>query len=142
MTGSRVTLVCGPPAAGKTSWACSRAGPGDQVIDLDEICRSLGSRSTHDHPRHIKRMAERVRQSLEDHASDHPGQTFVIRTLPRATDRAAAAERLGARVVVLATPADEAIGRARADGRPEWTEQAIRQWWENYEPSPLDTPTT
>jgi hypothetical protein len=48
------------------------------------------------------------------------------------------AKRLGADVVVLAVPAEEAIERARADGRPDWTEQAIRDWWERYEPSPAD----
>lgn len=141
MTG-RITLVCGPPAAGKTSWAESRAGPGDQVIDLDEICRSLGSRSTHDHPQHIKRMAKQLRRSLEDQAAGGDGQTFVVRSLPNPADREAVARRLGARVVMLAVPADEAIDRARADGRPEWTDQAIRDWWDRYEPSPADeTPT-
>ncbi|MEV0830889.1 MULTISPECIES: AAA family ATPase [Streptosporangiaceae] len=134
----RVTLVCGPPAAGKSTWAEARAGPGDQIVDLDAICRSLGSRSSHDHPRHIKRMAERVRRSLEEQVVDGDGERFVIRCLPSAADREAAAERLGARVVVLAVPADEAIGRAHADGRPDWTEAAIRDWWGRYEPSPVD----
>lgn len=136
----RVTLVCGPPAAGKSTWAEARAGTGDRVIDLDVICRSLGSRSSHDHPRHIKRMAERVRRSLEERAAETDGETYVIRCLPDPAARAATAERLGARVVVLAVPADEAIGRARADGRPEWTGQAIRDWWDRYEPSPVDDP--
>ncbi len=135
-----VTLVCGPPAAGKTTWAEARAGPGDQIIDLDAICRSLGSRSSHDHPRHIKRMAERVRRSLEDRADETDGETFVIRCLPNPVDREAVAKRLGARVVMLAVPADEVVGRAEVDGRPEWTSQAIRDWWDRYEPSPIDEP--
>jgi hypothetical protein len=108
------------------------------VIDLDEICRSLGSHG-HDHPWHVKRMAERIRDDLEAKAAEHPGRTFVVRSLPNASDRAAVAERLGAEVVVLAVPADEAVDRAHSDGRPSWTEQAIRDWWGHYEPSPLDT---
>lgn len=135
-----VTLVCGPPVAGKTTWAEARAGPGARVIDLDAICRSLGSRSSHDHPRHIKRMAEQIRRSLEDRAAGGEGETFVIRCLPNPADREAAAKRLGARVVVLAVPEDEALARAVADGRPEWTSQAIRDWWDRYEPSPVDEP--
>lgn len=98
----------------------------------------MGSRG-HDHPWHVKRMAERVRDALESQAADHPGRTFVVRSLPNPADRRAVAERLGADVVVLAVPAEEAIGRARADDRPEWTEQAIRDWWGHYESSPLDT---
>ena len=115
--------------------------PGDQVIDLDELCRTLGSRG-HDHPWHIKRMAERVREELETKAPEYAGRTFVIRSLPNAADRAAVAERLGADVIVLAVPAEEAIQRARDDGRPEWTERAIHDWWRHYEPSPLDTELT
>lgn len=115
-----------------------RAHSGDQVIDLDEICRSLGSRG-HDHPWHVKRMAERVRDALEARVVDHPGRTFVVRSLPNPADRQAVAERLGADVVVLAVPAEQAIERARADSRPEWTERAIHDWWSHYGPSPLDT---
>ncbi len=137
-----VTLVCGPPAAGKTTWVRARAGPGDQVIDLDEICRRLGSRSTHDHPRHVVRLARSMRESLERKAASMPGRTWAIRSLPRAEDRAAVAERLGADVVMLATPADEAVERARVDGRPGWTPQVIRDWWDAYTPHPGDLPAT
>ena len=54
-------------------------------------------------------------------------------------DRQAVAERLDARVVMLAVDPEQAIARAREDGRPAWTEQAIRDWWERYRPSPVDT---
>lgn len=133
-----VVLVCGPPASGKSTWVKRQASNGDRVIDFDQLCRSLGSRSHHDHPRHVREMAKAVRRSIEDKASEHPGRTWVIRSLPKASDRAAVAERLGARVVMLATPADEALERARYDNRPRWTESAIRDWWQAYEPLPAD----
>lgn len=79
-----------------------------------------------------------MRRSLEDQAKHHPGRTFVIRSLADPADRSAVAERLGARVVVFAVPAEQALERARADGRPNWTEQAIRSWWSRYRPSPMD----
>lgn len=81
-----------------------------------------------------------MRRSLEDQAKTHPGRTFVIRSLADPADRVAVAERLGARVVMLAVPAEEALERARADDRPEWTERAIQSWWERYRPAPIDEP--
>lgn len=133
-----VVLVCGPPASGKSTWVRQQTAPGDRVVDFDQLCRSLGSKARHDHPRPVRQMAKALRRSIEDKALEYPGRTWVIRSLPRASDRASVAERLGARVVMLATPADEALERARKDNRPEWTESAIRDWWQAYEPLPVD----
>lgn len=133
-----VILVCGPPVAGKSTWVRRQAQPGDRVVDFDQLCRTLGSSSRHNHPDHVRALAKSMRRSLEDTAKDHPGRTFVIRSLADPSDRVAVAERLGARVVMLATPADEAVARAHADERPEWTERAIRSWWDRYQPSPID----
>jgi energy-coupling factor transporter ATP-binding protein EcfA2 len=133
-----VVLVCGPPAAGKSTWVKAQAGPADRIIDLDQLCRSLGSRARYDHPQRVRQLAKAMRRSLEDKAAEHPGRTWVIRSLPKAEDRAAVAERLNARVVMHAVPADEAIARARGDQRPPWTEEVIRGWWDNYQPSPVD----
>lgn len=136
-----VVLVCGPPAAGKSTWVKQNARPGDRVIDFDEICRTLGSRSRFDHPPHVRAVAKSMRRSLEERAVEHPGRTWVIRSLADRDDREAVAERLGARVVVLATPVDRAAARAAADERPGWTGRAIRSWWDRYQPSPVDETT-
>jgi 5-methylcytosine-specific restriction protein A len=40
--GCRVILICGPPAAGKTTYVEIHAGPVDIVIDLDRIAREHG----------------------------------------------------------------------------------------------------
>jgi 5-methylcytosine-specific restriction protein A len=37
-----VKLVCGPPAAGKTTHVRAHAGPGDIVVDLDAIAQERG----------------------------------------------------------------------------------------------------
>ena len=130
--------MCGPPASGKSTWVRREAKPGDQIVDFDQICRSLGSRSHHDHPQHVRQMAKALRRSIEDRAGEFPGRTFVIRSLPDPAQRTAVAERLGARVVVFAVPLETALERAHGDNRPEWTEDAIQAWWERYEPAPGD----
>jgi 5-methylcytosine-specific restriction protein A len=135
-----VILVCGPPAAGKSTWVKQHARPGDQILDFDSICRSLGSKATHDHPPHVRALAMDVRRALEDRAAAMPRQTWVIRSLAEPDKRAAVAERLGAKVVVLATPLDETLARAAADNRPGWTEEAITSWWDRYQPADFDVP--
>ncbi len=40
---TRVVLVVGPPAAGKTTWVADHAGTADLVVDYDAIAHSLGS---------------------------------------------------------------------------------------------------
>jgi hypothetical protein len=40
MPACRVKLVCGPPAAGKTTYVLHNFTPGDIIIDLDVIAQS------------------------------------------------------------------------------------------------------
>lgn len=132
-----VVLVCGPPCAGKTSWVAEHVTDGDQVIDYDTIARQLGSTDDHDHPEDVRRATRMVRTWLEDRAAGHPGRTWVIRSLPDAAERRQVASRIGAgRVVVLDTPAEECLARAKAAGRPDWTTDAVAHWWRRYTPDP------
>lgn len=133
----RVVLVCGPPAAGKSTWVAEHAAPGDRVVDLDAICQRLGSPSTHNHPARIRAEAKRVRAAEETLVARMPtGTAWVIRTLPEPDRRIRHANALGATdVVVLAAPAEEAKSRAAEDGRPAWTGPVIDRWWSHYRPS-------
>lgn len=137
-----VILVCGPPAAGKSTWVKERAKPGDQIIDYDEIAQSLGSPDRHDHPEEIRKAARRAREAMEAEAAKRAGRTWVIRSLPDAADRQRVAEQLSAsQVVVLATPEEECLRRAAADNRPDWTSEVITSWWRRYTADTTETPT-
>ena len=51
-----LTIVCGPPGAGKSSWVEARAdesrgGRGDVVVDLDRVAREVTGHDGHDWPR-------------------------------------------------------------------------------------------
>jgi predicted kinase len=133
----RVVLVCGPPAAGKTTWVAERAAPDDRVVDLDAICRRLGSPHRFNHPQTIREQARRVRAAEETQvARMSSGTAWVIRTMPDPQRRTQHAAALGAtEIVVLAADAATAKAHAADDDRPAWTAGVIDRWWDRYRPS-------
>lgn len=118
-----IRLVCGPPAAGKTTYVKEHAKQGDLIIDLDAL------RETYVHDD----IAKAVRQTLEASVQSHTGDAWVIRTLADSNKRTDAAKRLGAdEVVVIATPADLAKERARKRDPDKDLSEPIDRWWNSY----------
>jgi len=118
-----IRLVCGPPAAGKTTYVKDHAKQGDLIIDLDAL------RETYVHDD----IAKAVRQTLEASVQTHTGDAWVIRTLADANKRTDAAKRLGAdEVVVIATPAELAKERARKRDPDKDLSEPIDRWWNSY----------
>lgn len=118
-----IRLVCGPPAAGKTTYVKKHAKPEDLVIDLDTLLAAYGDAVT----------AKAVRKTLEASVQTRSGDAWVIRTLADSNKRTDAAKRLGAdEVVVLATPADLAKERARKRDPDKDLSEPIDRWWNTY----------
>jgi 5-methylcytosine-specific restriction protein A len=131
-----VTLICGPPAAGKSTWVETHRQPGDVVISLDECKLKVGGRMW-DIDRRIWRRALAYRDAmLRTLAMKDHGQAFVVVGAPTQAERDAWCAALGVtpdRVIVLATPADECIRRLRADPArahavPDLT-NGVQRWW-------------
>lgn len=132
----RVVLVCGPPAAGKSTWVAGQASDGDTVIDFDRLCRDLGSPDRFDHAKDVKDRAHALRAALERQvAGMESGTAWVIRSAADPAQRRSLADALRAtETVVITTPAEQARARAAADDRPAWTGRAIDRWWSLYQP--------
>ncbi|MFI2577710.1 hypothetical protein ACH5AJ_36555 [Streptomyces rochei] len=106
-----VTLVTGPPCAGKTTYVAARVQPGDIVLDQDVI------------------GAAAMRAGLARVAAMTTGTAWVIRCAPGPTTRAALARQIGATDVVLLRPDDaELFGRAARRQYPRRHIQAVRDW--------------
>ena len=121
---AQVTLVCGPPCAGKTTYVRERAQPGDTVLDADVI----GQRA----------MSKALRGPLE-------GRVWVIRCCPGARARQVLAAELGGAEVVLLLPTErELLRRAMARTHPRRHVMAVKAWLrtEAAARDPLPTPMT
>lgn len=118
----RVVLVCGPPGAGKSTYARSL---GLDVYDRDDP-RWRNDEAT------FTAVTSRL-------AGDFTARAVVIRSGATRAARAAAAARVGAtQVVVLAPEPATCIRRVRGRGRP-WPAMprqiaAVREWFRQYEP--------
>lgn len=137
-----VTLVSGPPCAGKSTFVGAHAAPGDRVLDFDGIARGeLGSLTKWDHLPRIWRetdrlMRERMRAIAVGRAT---GPAWVIRTLPDGHTRKVVAEYLGAsRRVLLLPPVEVLLERAAGRPDPAETQAAIRRWLAEYSPEAGD----
>lgn len=123
-----ITVIVGPPCAGKSTYARRMAGAGEAVVDYDALAVALGSDRIHEAPPAVADLARTawravVRQCM---AKRHPAWVVHCRPSPAQVD----AYRLArARFVLLDPGMDECLERARRDNRPAGTAERIREWY-------------
>lgn len=134
-----VVLVCGPPAAGKTTHIAQHAQPGDMVIDFDQYLQRIGGVKW-DTDQSKVRLAFNLRDAdIRSLQYRETGTAWLIAMAPTAKERAAWAEALGRNlsIVMLDTPEAECIARVEADSTrkqaSETMQKVIRQWWAEYD---------
>lgn len=123
---SRVTLVTGPPCAGKSTWVAEHAGPSALVVCWDTIATGIGA-STHPTPGYLDSAIQAAYDRL---LAQVPTATeaWIIRCLPDPAERAEWATRLGAEVVVLCPPREVLAHRALARRQPGRTMRYVDYW--------------
>lgn len=137
-----ITLVCGPPRAGKNTYVTGNMRKGDLVLDLDAIWAALSLTPSHEAPESNFVFACEARDAIYARiaqGSPQPGHRgWIISQAPTSRQRHDLSEKVGAtRIVIIATPEAECIRRLSSsnDPRPHGEmQQAIQRWWSEYEP--------
>lgn len=97
--GCNVTIVCGPPGSGKSTYAKTKG----YTIDLDDCFMDVCKTHGHDAPREYLTMAMRRRNSLLAKLEHETKDTWFVVGAPTKAERAWWAETLNADVVLIDT---------------------------------------
>jgi len=134
-----LTIIFGPPAAGKSSHIRERAKPRDLVIDLADILERLSGRGRCPERATWLNRAMRYRNELLGSLSrpGHYGAAWFTVGAPKRAQRERWGELLKpTATVLLATPAEVCIARIGADAsRARSIDQeieAVERWWSAY----------
>jgi len=123
----QLTVICGPPAVGKTTKAHELGAP---VVDLDDIYRELGVTHRMVTPE-LLQSAMRIRNAR----IAEPFQKTMVGMFPRRHERRFWSEIWGAKVLLLLAPEDELKKRMtpRPFSKRGHSYQALERWRASYE---------
>lgn len=110
-----LTVVTGPPCAGKTTYVREHATPGDIIIDYDLLAVALGSPDSHDHPPAIAAVAANARMAAIDAAKQTRVDTWIIHAHP--TPQSLAIYRKQGTRVIEIDPGEQVVRQRINDER-------------------------
>lgn len=139
LTASRVpvTIVCGPPGAGKSTYVRNNAAPGDTIIDFDHFLKAAGG-SMWDQDREKVKAAFKARDAaIRALSHQQRGKAWMTLTAPSEAERRDWARHLvRVHFIMLAVDAETCKARIRADPDRQHAIPlmctGVDRWWRTY----------
>lgn len=142
-TLTMLTVIVGPPASGKSTWALANAKPTDIVIDYDRLALALsGLRTdTHEHTPAINTVTRAARTAAIDAAikQAHTTDVYLIHSNP-GPDRLTHYRAAGATIKVIDPGRDIVIHRC-AKERPRRMLTVVDEWYQKWTPTTVESHT-
>lgn len=133
-----VTIVCGPPASGKSTYTRVNAAEGDTIIDFDDFLRAVGGLPWDVNQMKVKAAFNLRNEALAALSANPPRRAWFIVSAPHKEEREAWLRALGPRAtcVVLTTNAETCKARIAADPEREHARTkmcaTVDRWWATY----------
>jgi predicted kinase len=123
----RISVVIGPPCAGKSTYVKKVRLPGEVVVDYDEIARALGSVVPHQCTGGIREVAFAVRDAaIRRVLQGLKVQAYIIHTAPRQAS-VMLYKHKKAEFILIDPGIDVCLERAKE--REKETAEIIRKWY-------------
>lgn len=127
-----LTLVIGPPAAGKSTWVRNAAEPGDICIDFDAIANTITpGHHGHDHLPHVVAVTRAARHAAITEAIKHRSSTgvYIIHSTPSV--RLIHKYLYIGGCLVVVDPGQEIVFERIKNERPELSMELAEKWYAN-----------
>ena len=136
----QVTVVCGPPGSGKSTYVKERAKPGDLIVDLDDIWQALSGQPYYDKPEGLLTFVWAARDGMMLRLQEPSAiyRAWIVSMGVTASVRQGYVDDYNATIIMLDVHKGECLNRIakdsrRADRAEAWTE-IVDRWFKNYQP--------
>lgn len=136
---TRVTIVAGPPGAGKTTLVRERARWGDLVVDVDTLYQALSGLPWYEKPAGLLPFVLEARDAVLARLErpTHVRHAWLITSSGDRAQLRELQERFAAELVVLDTSPNECLKRIMGDERRAkqallW-QDLIARWWSQWQ---------
>lgn len=133
-----IYVVCGPPGAGKTTYALKHMSPGDVIIDWDFLFTAISGQPAHHNEASLNELVADLRDHLiEMIGYGYPGvrNFWVTLCAPRQETRDYWRNNYGAKVIVLKERISTCLARLAKDPtRHDWQKWRphVERWWKEF----------
>ena len=134
---TKVTLVCGPPGSGKTTYVLKRFQRSDLIVDFDGLFSALSGLPFRDKPPELFPFVFAAKEAVLNrlHKGSEVRHAWIIMGGAKREDRNEIVSKYGADLVVLEERAEECERRileSRGEEERDTMRPVIARWWREY----------